>query len=410
MMLQINDARFLAMLDEQAQIGATSDGGLSRPALSPADIQIRDWFKQKIIDAGLEYHIDGAGNISGILRSTLPDAKTLLIGSHLDSVIHGGRFDGALGVLSAFETVRTIQDAEIALPFHLECISFTDEESRHIALFGSSAVGGRLTPDAFTHPRSSVAELADGMQRAGITQESALQAQRNPADLVGYLEVHIEQGTRLEKSQTDIGVVTSIVGIRGMWLTFSGETAHAGTQAILDRKDALLGASHFTIQARQLVIDRYLPGVVNVGQISLKPGAFNIVPAEVRIAVEFRHGDDATLDAMQADLEALAREVAKSHHLGIHIEHVAKGGASPMNETMMQHVENACNTLGLSHTRLMSFAGHDPQSMAHITDSAMYFVPSKDGISHNPKEYTSPQDCVNAANVMLQTVLAIAGN
>lgn len=405
----INESRFFATMQEQAHIGATEDGGLSRPALSEADVKVRQWFKDKTLQAGLEYSQDGAGNISALLRSDDASAKTLLIGSHLDSVVHGGRFDGALGVLSAFEVLRTIKDTELSLPFHLECISFTDEESRHIGLLGSSALSGNITTEAFLNLRSSQTELAEGMARIGITQESIINAKRDPSTLLGYLEVHIEQGTRLESSGIDIGIVTAIVGIRGMWLTFKGEAAHAGTQAILDRKDAMLGASHFTIAARQLVLDQYLPGVVNVGHIELKPGAFNIVPAEVTLAVEFRHGDADILEAMKLDLETIARNTAEKLGLEVEVAHIENASPAPMSDTMMKYLENACDTVGCSHTRLMSFAGHDSQNMAPITDSAMFFVPSQDGISHNPMEYTTPEDCVNAANVMLQTVLNIAG-
>jgi beta-ureidopropionase / N-carbamoyl-L-amino-acid hydrolase len=408
MTMHINRDRFLADMQAQAEIGATGDGGLSRPALSEADMQIRAWFADRAGTAGLELQEDGAANQSAILRSHDPRAKTLIIGSHLDSVIHGGRFDGALGVVAALETVRTIQDANLSLPFHLACINFTDEESRHFPLLGSSALSGRLTESDLDTPRYSRDEFEAGMQRAGITTQSILSAARDPESVLGYIEVHIEQGIRLESAGLQVGVVTSIVGIRGMWLHFTGEAAHAGAMPIADRKDAMLGASTFTLQSRERIRNDFFPGVVNVGQIDLKPGAFNIVPAQVSIGVEYRHGELDQLDAMQAALIQIAEDAARHHDLQLEIEHLSAVEPAPMDETMMTHLEQTATALGLGHKRMMSFAGHDPQNMARIAPCAMYFVPSKDGISHNPAEFTSDEDCVNAANVMLNTVLALA--
>jgi len=246
------------------------------------------------------------------------------------------------------------------------------------------------------------------MANGGITDETILAARRNPDNILGYMEVHIEQGTRLEQAALQVGVVTSIVGIRNFYLHFHGEAAHAGTMPILDRKDAFLGAAQFTQQARTLIIDKYLPGVMNVGIVDVKPGAFNIVPAKASIAVEFRHGRDELLDQMEGELLELAKRVAEERELSLEIETLSAITPAPMDKTLIGHIEAATDELGLNHTRLMSFAGHDPQAMASIAPAAMFFVPSVDGISHNPKEFTQPEDCVNAANVLLNTVLQYA--
>lgn len=410
--LRINADRFLQMMDEQAQIGGTAAGGLSRPALSETDVAVREWFKSKIAeyngDFRLEYHMDGAGNQSVVLPSDDPDAKTLLIGSHFDSVPNGGRFDGPLGVLSAFETLLTINEAGFKLPFHLEVINLTDEEGTLQGLLGSSALIGKITAESIKTPRGGYDNLVAGLERIGLTPDSVLTAQRDPDSLVGYIEVHIEQGTRLESSQTDIGVVNSIVGIRTAWLTFTGEAAHAGTMPMDQRKDAFWGATHFVHQARERVMQAFSPGVVNFGKVDIAPSAFNIVPAEVKLAMEYRHGDLASFDAMEAALLDLAQASADAYNVALNIEKVSSVTPAPMADSFIEAVEAAATSLGLSHTRLMSFAGHDAQSLAAITNSVMYFVPSVDGISHNPKEFTKPEDCVNAANVMLQSVLKVA--
>jgi beta-ureidopropionase / N-carbamoyl-L-amino-acid hydrolase len=408
--LQINTTRFLHDMREQAEIGATGDGGVDRPALSEADMAIRAWFRQRANQTGLAVRQDGAANISVVLPSDTPGAKTLLMGSHLDSVRHGGRFDGPLGVLSALEALRVIHENEIRLPFHLECVSFTDEEGTHLAELGSGALAGALTPEKLAQPRTGQAAFAEGLQRVGVSIDSILSAKRDADDLLGYVEVHIEQGTRLVEANLSVGIVNAIVGIRAYWLHFEGQAAHAGTMPIRQRKDAFMGAADFTQQARELVLDQYDPGVANVGQVRVGPGSFNIVPATASISLEFRHGDAGTLDAMQADLLALAEQVAAAHGLSVRAEPSVAVEPATMHPAMMDHVRAAADQLGLGHTTLMSFAGHDPQNTAKVTPSVMYFVPSVDGISHNPREFTSDDDCVNAANVMLHTVLQIAAS
>jgi N-carbamoyl-L-amino-acid hydrolase len=407
-MLNINDQRLLNDLDELARIGSTGDGGVSRPALSPADVEGRAWFKRQIEAAGLEFHQDGTGNLSGVLRCADPQAKTLILGSHLDSVPNGGRFDGALGVLSALEVVRTLKEAGTELPFHVEALSFTDEEGSVLGLMGSQAMAGLLTADDLARPRGGLDALEAGMARIDVDENSILNAQRDPQTLAGYIEVHIEQGTRLEEAGIDIGVVTAMVGIRSFNVQFLGEAAHAGTMPMLKRRDALWGGSDYILRAKRHVMDDYTPGVVNFGQINAKPGAFNIVPAQVDLALEFRHGTDEEMDAMQRDLLAMAATVAQEHGLSVRTSPLDTLQPAPMDATMMAAIETAADALGLSHTRLLSFAGHDAQIMSRITPSVLYFVPSVKGISHNPAEYTAPEDCINGANVMLHAVLALA--
>ena len=193
-----------------------------------------------------------------------------------------------------------------------------------------------------------------------------------------------------------------------MWLVFTGEAAHAGSKPMNSRKDAFWGAAQFALNARDAIMQDFHPGVVNFGDIEIAPGAFNIVPAEVRLGVEFRHGETAQLDAMEARLLELAKQSADEADLELSVIRMHDIQAAPMAESYIKAVENACDDLNLTHTPLLSFAGHDAQSMAQITSSVMYFVPSVDGISHNPAEFTTDEDCIHAANVMLHTILHLA--
>jgi N-carbamoyl-L-amino-acid hydrolase len=407
-MLTINAQRLLDDLTSLSAIGATPDGGVNRPALSEADVHARAWFRERIEAGGFTFRQDGAANLSAVLPAAETGAKTLLLGSHLDSVPHGGRFDGALGTLAALEVLRTVREAGLTLPVHLEAIAFTDEEGAHISLMGSRAISGQLSATDLAHPHSDPASFAAGLERTGITPEGIQDARRDPAALAGYVELHIEQGTRLEQGQAAIGAVTSIVGIRSHWLTFGGQAGHAGTMPLPQRQDALWGAADFILKAKDRVMADFAPGTVNCGHISAAPGAFNIVPGEVRLTLEFRHGTEAQIDAMESALLLLARETAEAYGLTLHTEPVSGAVASQLDERVIAAIEGAADALGLRHTRLLSFAGHDAQAMSTITPSAMLFVPSVAGISHNPKEYTRDEDVINGANVLLHTVLALA--
>ena len=355
-MIKINESRLLEDLRELATIGATADGGVSRPALTAADIEARRWFQAKIAEAGLDYSMDGAGNQSAILYSDPPSAKRILAGSHLDSVPNGGRFDGSLGVLAAFEALRTLKNSGITPPFTLEAVNFTDEESAIMGLMGSKAVVGQLTPADFDRSRVDIAELTRRFSAVGITRESMLAARR--ADTLAWVELHIEQGTRLESSGFDIGIVNAIVGIRSIHVTFRGEAAHAGTKPMDQRRDALWGAARFVLRAREYIMEKYSPGVCNVGIISAKPGAFNIVPAEVYCGLEFRHGSDDEMDQMQVDLLALLDECAAEYGLSVSTEATPPVIPATMSEAVMAAIERGADRLGLSHKRMLSFAGH----------------------------------------------------
>ncbi len=404
-MLTINQDRFLADLRELARIGATAAGGLSRPALTVHDIEARQWYRGKIAGAGLDYALDGAGNQSAILWGDPPGDKRILAGSHLDSVPNGGRYDGALGLLVAFEALRTLKDHDIRPPLTLEALNFTDEEGAIMGLMGSRALAGQLAAADLERTKIAPRELTARLDALGISRESMLAARRD--DILAWVELHIEQGARLEDGNIDIGVVDAIVGIRSLKLTLSGEAAHAGTKPMKQRRDALWGAAQFVLRARKHVMDNYSPGVCNIGMIDAKPGAFNIVPAQVDLALEFRHGSSEEMDAMGDDLLGLLEECAREFDLRASFAETPAVHPARMSETVMAAIERAAAALGLSHRRMLSFAGHDTQSLAQVCPAAMFFVPSARGISHNPKEFTSDADCVNGANLMLHTLLEL---
>lgn len=404
----VNSNRFKDDFDALAQFGSTGDGGVNRPALSEAHLEARRWWIVRAAEAGLETRIDGAGNHSAILRSSDPDARALLLGSHTDSVPSGGRFDGALGVIAALEALRTIQDAGITLPVHLEAIDFTDEEGTLVGLTGSGALSGQLTAQSFQNPRGGRAQWEASLARAGLTEAGILSARRDPKSLAGYLELHIEQGPRLFNSGFDIGVVSGIVGVRSYQVTYRGEANHAGTTPMETRRDASLGASAFILTARDLVMKNFPDCVVNVGQMALKPGAFNIVPGAAVLSLEFRAPEPERLAQLETALFQLAELVASQYGLTLTAQPAGMCVPAPMSGRAQQAIIAAVESLGLSHATMPSGAGHDAMMLAPLTDTGMIFVPSREGISHSPLEFTEWRDCVNGANVLLRAALNMA--
>jgi len=408
--LRINPDRMLAAFNELAKIGATGDGGhgVHRPTFSGAHLAARQWFREQIEKSNLEFRTDGAGNHSAFLACGDEHASTLLLGSHLDSVPNGGRFDGALGVMAAFEVLRTIKDAGLGSKVNLEAIDFTDEEGTLVGLLGSAALAGHLHEDILQNPRGGREALLEGMKCAGLSDESMLSAERPKESLAGYLELHIEQGKRLEHAGIDIGIVSAIVGIWSYRLSFIGRADHAGTTTMDDRRDASLGSSAFTLAARELVMRDFPNCVVNIGNMEFTPGAFNIVPARVDVSLEFRSPDEEEFKRLDSVLLAQAREAANRFDLELNVEFLGKHSPSLMNDQVQNTFVEACHDLRLSHASLTSGAGHDGQSFDGLCPVGMIFVPSKDGASHSAREFTEWKDCVNGANVLLQTVLRLA--
>ncbi len=406
--LRVDGDRMHADFLQLGEIGATPEGGVSRVALSPEDLTARAWFADRIEEAGLTVSDDDAGNLSGILASRHPGAKTLLIGSHLDTVPNGGRYDGSVGLVAALECLRTLHEANVDLPVHLEAINFTDDEGNWRSMFGCRALAGVLTADDLTDQHVDNAPFRAAMARAGIDPRAIYRARRSPGTMAGYLELHIEQSGRLDRAGTNIGAVTGIVGRTTYLLTFIGQAGHSGTTDMYRRRDALRGAALFVVRGHDMVRERYGDGIFNVGDIEVEPGAFNIIPSRARLLMECRHISEKHLSEMETALLGIARECAASNGLEVEPQHIIHIPAATMAAGVIQAIESSADALGLSHMQLFSYAGHSAQILGHIMPSGMIFIPSANGISHHPDEFTEWSDVVNGANVLLQTILSVA--
>jgi N-carbamoyl-L-amino-acid hydrolase len=406
----INPERMLSDFAGLSQIGSSGDGGVHRPALTAADLQARAWFADRAREAGLAYRMDAAGNQTARLDCGPAGAPSFLVGSHLDSVPYGGRFDGALGVTAALEVLRVIRERGISLPVNLEAVNFTDEEGTLMGLMGSRAMTGTLSEDALAHPKSGRAVLEERFQAAGLDLARVMDAARPAGSVSGYLELHIEQGQRLEQAKLPIGIVSGVTGICGYRLSFHGRADHSGTMPLPDRLDAGLGAAGFLLAAREQVL-RDFPGcVVNVGKMEFAPGAFNIVPKTVVAALEFRSPDARVLVDMEMSLLKTARTQANRYNLLLSSEHLWTDEPVQMAPQAQSALAAAADSLGLAHIPLASFAGHDAQAMASICPAGMVFVPSVDGSSHSAREFTRDEDMINGANVLLRAVLGMSEN
>lgn len=400
--------RLLEDLATLASFGAETDGGVSRPSFSDADRRARAWLAERCAQAGLRYREDAAGNI--FMRLDGPAGPPVWVGSHLDSVPHGGPLDGALGVIAGLETVRALAEEGAPLARPVEAVSFTDEEGAYLGFLGSrAAVPGLTLADLGTVVGRDGVPLVEAMRAAGYPPEGISSARVDPAEVAAYLELHIEQGAVLYEEGTTIGVVTHIVGVGRGTLTFTGRPDHAGTTPMRMRRDASRGAGDV------LAALSGLPGavgapdaVITCGRLALAPGADNIVPGSATLHVDIRDADRAAIEAVEAALVAAGETAAAAHDLDVAYTRTSLADPTPLEDRIIDLVEEVAVSAGLTHRRMPSGAGHDAQVVAPAIPTGMVFVPSVDGRSHSPAEHTAPEDIADGARVLHGAVRRLA--
>ena len=403
--VKINASRLNRSLEELGRIGETPEG-MQRIAFSPADVAGREYVIALMRRAGLETRIDAAGNIIG-RRSGAPGLPVIVMGSHIDTVPSGGKYDGALGVLAAVECIRTLVETDSALRHPVEVVIFTNEEGTRFQrwLIGSRGMAGLLEPEDLTAVDSEGVPLSDRMADIGGDLSRVEEAARRSGDLAAYLELHIEQGPTLEQSETQIGVVTGITGRALFDVEVKGTANHAGTTPMPARRDALVSASRLVLAVERVAGELETCRVATVGSIQAHPNAVNVVPGSVRLGLEFRDLSMDALSGAERELRQATAAIAESDGVEMEIQRHRFSQSAPITTRMQDLVEEAANRTGLSHVRLPSGAGHDAQAIAAVTDMGMIFVPSANGISHSPQEYSTPQDCANGAQVLLELLL-----
>lgn len=403
--VKINSKRLWSELMELGTFGKQKNGGITRRALSDEDQQAQQWLMDKMCQTGMNVHVDAAMNVIGTLKAQSPQTdKKGAIGSHLDTVPNGGLFDGILGVLAALECARTFKEHKINLPWDLEVISFCDEEAAHNAgTVGSRAMMGILQDDEiFRTKNKGGPTFADDMKRLGQDPGLIAMAKRDSNDLAFFLELHIEQGRRLEVEAQQIGVVTAIVGIYRYIVTVTGESAHAGTTPMALRRDALVEAAPMFSLLPEWVRERNPEMVGTIGQVNVEPGASNVVPGECRFVVELR---SQIPEDMQAIRDMLIEYCAEKESW--HVETIYEKDSVQLSSRMIETISAAAGN-DFDWIRMPSGAGHDAQSLAPFVPTGMIFVPCRNGISHNPAEWIEENNAADGCQVLFNTVKRLA--
>ena len=384
-------------------------GILTRRFGTPAMRQVNERVAAWMRDAGMTVRQDNAGNLVGRYEASSEGARTLLLGSHLDTVRDAGKYDGPLGVLTALACVQRLHDRQDRLPFAIEIFAFADEEGLrfHSSYLGSKVVAGTFDPAMLRLADSEGVTLAEAMRTFGGNPDVLQASKRDGSDLLGYLEVHIEQGPVLEALNLPVGAVSSIAGQSRISVYFSGEAGHAGTVPMALRRDALCAAAEFVLAVEAL--GRSLPGLVaTVGQITAQPGASNVIPGLVTLSLDVRHQDDAVREQACRQLQEQASSTGTARGISPGWHTLQQHRTVPCSPRLTQLLAQAIEAAKYPVYSLPSGAGHDAVAMSDLTEIAMLFVRCKGGISHHPAESVAPEDVAAAIEVLEQFLLLLA--
>ena len=409
-MQAVNKARVENLLTGLAKFTA-SEQGVTRLAYSPLDREAQNWLLEQVKDLGLSIREDAVGNV--FLRregedSTLP---AVAAGSHLDTVIHGGAYDGMCGVVGALEALYMLRDAKLMRS--IEVLIFRAEESSR---FGFATMGSKLLTGAAT-----VAKLSTGGKKGDISFEEALRqwgcdparaadAIIGPGSYASFSELHIEQGKVLEEMGIKIGIVRNIAAPTRFKIHIQGMADHSGATPMGMRRDALVAAAKLILAVNEAAEDEKAHGTVGtVGVVEVEPGSINVVPGAVTLWVDVRGVEPGSIRRTLEDIQAEAENVAVTDRVGVRIEMLTADSPVPLSETLAEQTEGVCRELGYSFLHMNSGAGHDAMHMAKITPTTMIFIPCRAGISHNPAEYADIDDICYGITV-LANVLQIEAN
>lgn len=392
-------------------LAACSDepGVITRTFLQQGTRQSHDLLLTWMQSASLSCRVDDVGNLIGRRRADREDAPILLIGSHIDTVPNGGKYDGAMGVLAALACVQTLGNTP--LPFHLDVVAFSEEEGVRFRLpyIGSLAIAGRFDVRWLDRMDDQGITLRESIRRFGLNDQTIDHAAYDPTKLLGYVEMHIEQGILLERMAMPVGVVSAIAGQSRLRLTFKGEARHAGTTPMNLRADALVAAAKVIIAANEY--GQTAPDLrVTVGQIINEPNATNVVPGKTQISLDIRHAIDAIRIAAVEDLIAKAKEISTQVRVEMEVTHDLSQSGVAMNATLTTELLTSMKELGLEPNAMLSGAGHDAVALAGVCPTAMLFVRNPGGISHHPEECVHAADIAVAIEVMTRFIGRLASS
>ncbi len=408
MPISIDRDRFVETMKEQAEIGGTDGGGLHRLTLTDEDKRIRDWFTDQLNALGIEVRVDEFGNMFGRRPGTDADADPVLIGSHLDSQPYGGIYDGALGMISSLELLRTLEEEDLATGHPIEVVNWTNEEGSRFqpAMQGSGVwVGEHDIETEYERTDDEGNRLVDELERIGYRGDNPAEPQ---TEYEAALELHIEQGPYLELADKQVGVVNGVVGFVWGAITFSGEADHSGPTPMHYRNDALVAAADVITGVRRIPGTLGERTVGTVGYVDVEPNSINIIPGEVTVTFGFRDPDDEIVETARDRVLHEAEAAAEREGVDWDWELRHRSESVDFADDCIDAVQGSADELGYDNMQIFSGAGHDAVHLTKVCDTSMVFSVSEDGKSHTEEEYTSWDDCYAAANTYANAAYRLA--
>lgn len=406
----IDAEKAIIHLEEIYKCGEQPDGTFSRIAYSKEDVKGRELFRSWFAQLGIPTRVDEAGNIIARMEGKDSSLPAIVMGSHLDTVPDGGKYDGVVGCVGGLAVCEAMKEAGYVPNHPLEVVVFTDEEGFRFGsgLFGSSAICG-VDAHASEHDVDMYGmERKDVVKSYGIHVEDAQKAKKDPKDVKCFLELHVEQGARLDKSGTPIGVVSSIAGVTRFEIEITGEANHAGSTAMSDRKDALVAASNLIARIPEIVKKNGTEfTVATVGTIKVTPNSVNVIPGSCLFHLEIRDQERSVMDAVGKEAFAYLQKVCEENGLSFRFQKISDHAPEPMKDWVKDAIEESVKELGYEYAVIPSGAFHDSLTMAPVFPTGMIFVPSKGGISHSRYEFTESEDIGKGCQVLLNTVLKV---
>lgn len=405
---QIDSERLWKSVLALGEIGKDLNGGVTRVSLTSEDFAARAFVRKQMELAGLTVRIDEVGNLIGRLEGEDQTAPAVVTGSHIDTVVSAGIFDGALGVLAAIEALATIHANPIKLKHSIEVVSFTDEEGTRFGsgFIGSKAMVGQLTEVELALEDDGGISYAEAFRKAGFEPSRFFNAIKQSDEIKAYLELHIEQGRVLEEKALGIGLVTHIQGMIWLEVSIQGQADHAGTTPMSLRKDASLAMAEVLLEIEVIALQH--KGVATVGKMKFLPNSANSIPQEIQFTVDFRHADAEILTQMKVEIIQALQKATNKRQLNMIAEVREEEPPYACCPLIIHSLEQSCQQLAIPYQLMNSGAGHDAGLMSRITPMGLLFVRSQAGISHHPDEWSSKEDCCLGATVLLHSLLRLA--
>jgi allantoate deiminase len=401
--------RIEKQINDLSEYTSTPGKGMTRLTYSNEDLLTRNYIKEKMKEYGLTVKEDGLGNIFGKLEGTLKDAPSVLIGSHFDSVPNGGSFDGPAGVIVALEVAALFAENQLTPKYPLEIVALIEEEGARFGggLMGSRGMVGSLSEEGFKRLKDKDGvTTVEAMGKIGL--DSSLPKRRDPNTIKSFLELHIEQGPILEEKNIPIGVVEAIVGLTQLEVTIEGKAGHAGTTPMDRRTDALIAAANIISQFPGLAIEEGNGTVITTGRLHVLPNGANVIPNKVEFSVDIRSSQEEPISNVIAKIKSLIHSYREQGY-SISVEQPLYMKPKNMNNQIVALLKEKSTELGIPYCSINSGAGHDAMVLSDVTDVGMIFVPSKDGLSHCPEEWSDAVHLANGVQIFYEAAKSLTG-